>query len=779
MEIDWCSGFAHVRPTNIINMLSDVTITEVSLSLEVTVPPKLCVNVQIPYAVSTLGTETERVIQADKLDQTPNEVVRKELFRAASLTEQSGRIKPGFDASKAWIKDPQPDTMRLVYSSPLQDVECSYSKATSTMTLYGIKYKNVELFNGHVHNLLALLKTEPAGTPVTRYKAVAKRNMLTEWDQNILADIITNDPDMAQVIAVCEKTSTLCERRLFSVAIASDRETNPHHLRSWGCRVALTHRGNTVHAMMSKLCDEEDATYAAGVLERLFRLYEDHYFLCRLTVSRGLVAHKIFKENFTEPGIPVKQSEILPDCFVSAAARESGMKDCQQSSPKGFAGAAQAEPGIPVKQSERMKDCQRSSPKGFAGVAQAEPVRVATDNGVSEIENLRSVFPELFVNNYTRECPVLPIILSAEETERVRHTKRVIKYFDMYFTAPEGYSVGLKRNRLSNMNVFPCLVTCYLHDHMLRRGSETFKYYNAPNEVVLKERTSGAHSQEVVGFHDIEVNGFGEGRESVISHKKRPLPKCIQDPNYHRIKAESFVNAVESATGVKINRFKWYPHIARQELWDKSDDEIMDTIKYGPGSLTFRYFEEAIRVSIHVVVIQDGNFESLIPRHKGKYVWSPPYPLHVVIFETYRTTYGRKHCSYDYLAKGKETLFDDQDSVVTDLTVQKNAGSIRAAPIDEGTISEQTIDRNGKCSLVRTEQNSTATYTRPLAVPVTCEPRCFFDRHIHKLNRAKLEMGLDPIDASKRSTNDLLYFPNDESYVFFSKNVGHPAVLQR
>ena len=765
MEIDWCSGFAHVRPTNIINMLSDVTITEVSLSLEVTVPPKLCVNVQIPYAVSTLGTETERVIQADTLDQTPNEVVRKELFRAALLTEQSERIKPGFDASKAWIKDPQPDTMRLVYSSPLQDVECSYSKARSTMTLYGIKYRNVELFNGHVHNLLALLKTEPAGTPVTRYKAVAKRDMSTEWDQNILADIITNDPDMAQVIAVCEKTSTLCERRLFSVAIASNRETNPQRSSpegtnrkthgvcfSWGCRVALTHRGNTVHAMMSKLCDEEDATYAAGVLERLFRLYEDHYSLCRLTVSRGLVAQ-------AEP-------EILSDCQLHR-------------SPKGFAGVAQAEPEI-------LPDC-------FAGVAHkivlenfTEPVilpdcfaEVATDNGVSEIENLRSVFPELFVNNYTRECPVLPIILSAEETECARHTKRVIKYFDMYFTAPDGYFVGLKRNRLSNMNVFPCLVTCYLHDHMLRRGSETFKYYNAPNEVVRKERTSGAHSQEVVGFNDIEVNGFGEGRESVLSHKKRPLPKCIHDPNYHRIKAESFVNAVESATGVKINRFKWYPHIARQELWDKSDEEIMETIKYGPGSLTFRYFEEAIRVSIHVVVIQDGNFESLIPRHKGKYVWSPPYPLHVVIFETYRTTYGRKHCSYDYLAKGKETLFDDQDSVVTDLTVQKNAGSIRAAPIDEGTISQQTIDRNGKCSLVMTERDSTATYTRPLAVPVTCEPRCFFDRHIHKLNRAKLEMGLDPIDASKRSTNDLLYFPNDESYVFFSKNVGPSAVLQR
>ena len=606
-----------MKATNIINMqasrLSDITITEVSLSFEVTVFPQMCVNVQIPYAVSTLGAETERAIRADEED------------------------------IKAWIKDPQPDTMRFVYSSPLQDVECSYSNIRSSMTLYGIKYKNIELFSGYVNNLLILLETESVGMSTTRYKAVAKREMRTEWNQHVLADIITNDPDMAQVIAVCERTSTLCERRLFSVAIASDNMMT--------CRVALTHRGNIVHAMMSKLSDEEDATYAANVLERLFLLYEEKM-------------HK------------------------SATLSVSG-----------------------------------------------HPAKAT-----SEIEALRNVFSELFVNNYTRECPVLPIILSAEEAERVRHTHNVIEYFGMYFTAPEGYFVGLKRNRLSNRDVFPCLVTCYLHDHMLRRESETFKYYNS---------------------------SLISGRES---NKKRPLPKCIQDPNYHRIKADSFVDAVESATRVKMSQFQWYPHIAKQELWDKPDDDIMETIRYGPGSLAFRYFEEAFRVSIHVVVIKDGNFESLVPPHRGKYVWSPPHPLHVVIFETYRTTYGEKHCSYDYLTKGEETLFDEHDSVVKDLTAQKNACSIRPVPLDENTISEQVIDRNGKCSLVVTENGSVATYTRPLAVPVTCEPMCFFDRHIRKLNKVKLEMGLKPVSASKRSTNDILYFPNDESYVFYTSS---------
>ena len=91
---------------------------------------------------------------------------------------------------------------------------------------------------------------------------------------------------------------------------------------------------------------------------------------------------------------------------------------------------------------------------------------------VTGIKKLRQEVPSLFINNYTRECPILPIMVSQEEADRIRDSKRVIFYplddveNGRHYTAPEGYYVGLKRNRLRNRHDFYYLITCYLFDHM-------------------------------------------------------------------------------------------------------------------------------------------------------------------------------------------------------------------------------------------------------------------------------------------------------------------------
>lgn len=610
-------------------MISDIVrVTEVSLSFQVARPPITHVDKSMPYFANALGKDVERVIPSDKI----------------------GRPQ--------WIDEPQPGTVRFVYSVwGLQDVECSYSDRSSVMIFHGIKYKHVDQFNAHVNDVLRVLDTEPSGPPVTKYKAVAKFDVRVPWDQDALADIITNDPDIAQVMALCERTSTLGGRRLFSVVIADSGDVL--------CRAALTHaptssaEGGVALAMMSKLPDEDTSLRAAEIIRKLFELYEHK-------VGRG-------------------------------------------------------------------------------------PAEEVTDYEITGIESLREKLPELFVNNYTRECPVLPVMLSASEAERQRKTRRVILYpsegtFSRYYTAPDGYFVGLKRNRLSNRNSFPCLVTCYLQDHMLRSGSETHRYYN-------DVRAASA-------FPDA---------------KKRPLPKSIQDPNYRRKRAESFLDALELASGVKLESFRWLPQLVKQEMWDASDDDIMAAVTGKPikdrftasGSLLFRYFEEAIGVSVHVVVIRDGNFEHLVPRHRGRYVWEPPYPLHVVVFETHRTTYGERSCSYDFLTRGNSTLFDGDDPVVSYITEHKGAASVTPPDLPEG-VTEQTMDRNGKCAAIITSEGALVrTYTRPLAVPVTPEPTCFLDSHVRKMNDAKREMGLPQVDLSKRSNNDVLYFPNDASYDVF------------
>jgi Family of unknown function (DUF5757) len=611
--------------------MNTVRVTEVSLSFGVARPPRTNVDRSMPYFANALGEDVERVI-------------------------------PSVPAQRPqWIDEPQPGTVRFVYSVGfLQDVECSYSERSSVLTFHGIKYKHIDQFNAHVNDVLRVLDTEPSSLPVTKYKAVAKFDVRAPWDQDALADIITNDPDIAQVIALCERTSTLGGRRLFSVVICESGTVL--------CRAAITHAPTcgVALAMMSKLPDEDTSMRAAEILGKLFELYENN-------IGRG-------------------------------------------------------------------------------------PAEDDTGHEITGIESLREKLPELFVNNYTRECPILPVMLSPSEAERQRKTKRVILYpsegtFSRYYTAPEGYFVGLKRNRLSNRNWFPCLVTCYLQDHMLRSGSETHRYYN-------------------------------DVRPAIADAKKRPLPKSIQDPNYRRKRADSFLDALELASGVKLESFRWLPQLVKQEMWDLSDDDIMAAVTgrdTQSGSLVFRYFEEAIGVSVHVVVIRDGNFESLVPRHKGRYVWTPPYPLHVVLFETHRTTYGERSCSYDLLTKGNATLFDGDDHVVSYITEHKTVVSVGPPDIGyDAEVVEQTLDRNGKCAAVTmSDGRLVRTYTRPLAVPVTPEPTCFLDSHVRKMNEAKREMGLPQVDLSKRSNNDVLYFPNDASFdVFRAERATSEGLLQ-
>lgn len=633
----------------------DIKITEASLLFHVTRQPKTYVGKEMPYVVNTIGKNIERVVPCHGKDPFP-----------------------------LWITKPQQGIIKFIYSAPFQNIECSYSNKHSVLTLHGIRYKNFECANEYVSSIFSMIDTEYEDTPIVMYKAIAKISMRASWDIDVLADVIMNDPEIAHIMAICEKTCTLGNKRLFSIAV-SINETSV-------CRVALTYRNSHVTAMISKLPDEESSIYVADVLERLFEIYADG----------------------------VSDYSSTPHIHVMA----------------------------------------------------------------SNIETLRSQLPELFVNNYTRECPMLPIMISPEEAESIQHKQRVILYpmnsdKGRYYTALEGYFVGLKRNRLDNKVDFPYLVTCYLHDHMNRTSSDTYKYY---------------HTEQCVSVDETKSRS-----------KRRPLPKAIYDPRYHRKNVNSFISAIESAANVRIKELTWFPQITKQEMWDKSDEEIMDTIRGAKDhsaqhkdttikntsdydcdmiglSCVYRYFEELIGLSIHVVVIKEGNFEPLIPRHKGHYIWKPPYSSHIVLFETYKKTYGKESCSYSYLAKGDITLFDETDDVVSYLVLQKSVDSVKPPKI-LNMVHEQVIDRNGKCKTIITEQGlHINTYTRPLNVQVALEQMCFFDSHIRKMNVVKKEMGIQPIDLSKRSTNSVLYFPNSfsfEYYVSTKKKQSTSEILQR
>ena len=104
-------------------------------------------------------------------------------------------------------------------------------------------------------------------------------------------------------------------------------------------------------------------------------------------------------------------------------------------------------------------------------------------------------------------------------------------------SAPDGHFVGLKKNRLANKDTFPCLVTCYLHNHMLRKGSETYMYYTGEEAV---SRSKARPSRPIPRSMDNSLQSIGSYPSSHAKGEKS---------GYNRRRVPSFFNAIEAATG--------------------------------------------------------------------------------------------------------------------------------------------------------------------------------------------------------------------------------------
>ena len=378
------------------------------------------------------------------------------------------------------------------------------------------------------------------------------------------------------------------------------------------------------------------------------------------------------------------------------------------------------------------------------------------------ISALRAAVPELFVSNYTRECPRLPILISeivakniiAEGGMAIQYPKED----GQWYTAPEGLFVGLKNNRLSNNIEYPYLVTCYVSDHMKREKSKTYEYYT-----------------------DIQ---------KTYQSKKRPLPRMISmiNSDYCRIKLGcDIIEVLELALDTKIDRYNLpqVPQLVKQELWDVDDKKIMEAISqtsaqgrcghggFLSGSLTFRYFEELLKVSIHVIVINEGVFEPLIPRHEGEYIWSPPYDKNIVLFENNKTTYREGDNFYEILMKREKSapslrkdmckVFESDNEIVEYIVSQKKEDSVSVQEVSDDAL-EQVIDIEGKCRIVKTPQGDIEVLTRPLCLPVTEGKNCFFHSYTKKMNEVLEKLGLCTKDSRKTSTEHIKYFSNERSF---------------
>lgn len=343
------------------------------------------------------------------------------------------------------------------------------------------------------------------------------------------------------------------------------------------------------------------------------------------------------------------------------------------------------------------------------------PYENVTDNYtyIDTIESLRQEVPSLFIKNYTRECSNVPrLILYTEQ-----NIKNSLLYHDRLYVAPPGYVVGLKVNRLPNKDKFPYLVTYYEYNHLENKRSNTYKF--------LVGELSNKYN-----------NKFFNSLKNLLNFA---LPECklLLNPDIPS-------------------------YIIKQETPGLNENELFLLIKNGnPASKIYRYYEELLHISIHVIVVNSTDLQ-YVP--KKQYIWEPVYDRHVVIYEHIKQIYDNTHIYYELFKDDNDNcIFSGDNKKIQSIIAHKKSLSLR--PPDTRRAVKQYIDEHGMCRIIQLHDGSEEfVYTRPQVLPLIDNIDCFYHTHLNKLNLVKEEMKILPIDPIRTSTSTLIFYSNEESY---------------
>jgi len=384
----------------------------------------------------------------------------------------------------------------------------------------------------------------------------------------------------------------------------------------------------------------------------------------------------------------------------------------------------------------------------------------------SAISDLRDRLPEFFTNNYTRECHHLPIMLDTEEEakEYIKMGRLVLKYplegkYSRWYTSPsDKLYVGLKINRLANKDVFKHLVTCYTSNHYDSPGRETFMYYRG-NKRRKKETKEQLKTLRILTL----------GRTGPLP---TPLTMEYGLEGYYRVgTGGSFVGCLSQALGfdlddlskkISSNINKGLLNVVRQELWNKSGNEILNGLDFKnlDGVMYYRIFEELYECNIFIIEIgQRNRYNISIPNCKGNYIWEPYQAnKYVVIVKNTRKLYDDIITSYELVIRSGKSVFRIKDPLVSAVMSFKLAHTVRSE-VEEKDVKSQFITEYGKCNMVLIRNKVVKCNSRPLYKPIMANElvkhNSIMYNHLVKTNRQDLWVS---------STSKYLYFPDDKSF---------------
>jgi hypothetical protein len=354
----------------------------------------------------------------------------------------------------------------------------------------------------------------------------------------------------------------------------------------------------------------------------------------------------------------------------------------------------------------------------------------------SKIQQLRSVAPDLFVENYARRCQekLQPIIISPDEIDQWKERRpgtdaeRQIMAFpkdnpQWYFVCPDDKFPypGVKYNKnLPNKNQYPYIPCCRPKDQTVAGSNSKYQKYlqNLPADVAICSKkiitrkilppgrqcrgglptaVGGILKRYSPDYMDMVRIGIPRGPNSLLH--------CValaRDADYIGLETldqkEAFINRIRQRMAETIN-----PAVLKQELYDYEFPEIMelwrDNTKFLDPALFYRGVEELYDVNIYVFISQPptgdehelGSLE--IPRYKIFH--SRPIRLNrptVVILKTVGVdsdTIEYPHCELivDYNAQTETMvkIFGPQMTEICHSALQNSYQTITSSPLPDGT----------------------------------------------------------------------------------------------
>lgn len=273
------------------------------------------------------------------------------------------------------------------------------------------------------------------------------------------------------------------------------------------------------------------------------------------------------------------------------------------------------------------------------------------------IQKLQEIVPDLFVRGYARKClsTLQPIIVSDEEAEEWKNNmidlgtkqRQVLKFPypnpNLNFVCPTDdapYPTVKLNKDLPNKDIYPYIPCCAKTDQTNKQ-----KYIDYLQGIAPQKKTGAKAEKKIITNKILAPNRIGQLPRAIYNiltrysdnvtdivrygtiYSKNSLLHCISeavdDEKYLRLEdddaKEAYVSRIRAYIAKTVN-----PALLRQELYDYTDDEIInvlsDSTKFYDPSLVYRAIEEIYNINIYVFSpsgVDDKEMGSLhIPRFK-------------------------------------------------------------------------------------------------------------------------------------------------------------------